>query len=234
MILKTGFHNHTKDDPKDPLSYSTFELIDEAKKNNYDILAITCHAKFVYKKEHIDYAQQKNILLVPGIEAEIEGKHVVVLGSNKDIEKVETFQDLNIYKNKNPNIFIIASHPFVPDRKQISLGKKLIENINLFDAIELSIFSNKIFNFNKKASNIAQKYNKPLIATSDVHCLKDLKRGYALVDAKEKTAEAVFDAIRQKKVENKMNSMGVFAMIEIKVKFFLKKLLHFFPRGNRN
>lgn len=224
MIIKTNLHLHTADDPKDKISYSAYEAINKAKEKGFGALAITCHKKVVFKKEYAAYAKQKGILLISGLETEIEKKHIVILGCGQDAEKIKTFQELKNYKEKNPQIFILAPHPFVPDLKRVSLGRKLEQNIELFDAIELTIFSNKIFNFNKKAAKVAKKYNKPLIATSDAHQLKDLDRGYALVNANEKTTGAIFEAIKKGQFENRMNSMGILAMMEIKIKFILKEL----------
>jgi len=236
MQLKANLHTHTADDPIDKLSYSTYETIDKAKKQGFNILAFTFHGKFFYEKKYIDYAQQKGILLIPGIEQWIEKKHVVILNCDKKIEKVRTFEDLKKYKNLRPQTFVLAPHPFVWSSK--SLGKKLIQNIRLFDAIELSIFSNKIFNFNKKAEKIAEKYNKPIIATSDTHFLKALKRSYCLIEIPtprhivegrdpdrsvgKKTAEAIFDAIKKRNFKNKVNSLNIFEMIFYRIKATLR------------
>lgn len=223
MLLKANFHMHTREDPVDKISYTIYKAIDHAAKSGFDVLTFTPHRKFVCKQEYVDYASQKNVLLIPGIEANIEKKHVVILNCDESINFIKTFKDLKVYKKKNPQIFVFAPHPFVLSSK--SLGKKLLENIDLFDAIELSVFSNKIFNFNEKAVSVAEKYNKPLIATSDTHFLKDLGRGYVLIETQKKTAEAVFEAIKNKNFENKMDSMGILAMLEFQIKAKTRYLL---------
>jgi predicted metal-dependent phosphoesterase TrpH len=96
----------------------------------------------------------------------------------------------------------------------------------LFDAIELTVFSNKIFNFNKKTRAVAEKYNKPLVATSDTHFLKDLERGYALIDANQKTPEATFEAIKKRSFKNQLSPMSPLAMLEFRIKGILRKILH--------
>jgi len=220
MELKINFHSHTGDDPKDKIKYSAFELIDEAKKLNFDVLAITCHYKFTHKKEYARYAEKKNILLIPGIEAKIEKKHVIILNCDKKAEEIKTFNELKEYKKQNPRIFIIAPHPFVPNIPRVSLAKKLVRHIDLFDAIELTVFSNKFFNFNKKARLIAEKYDKPLVATSDTHYLRDLNRGYIVIDAREKTVEAILQALKQKNHKNKITPMSPLDMLKFKTMRF--------------
>jgi len=242
---------HTADDPADRpiISYDTYQAIDYAHQLGFEALAITFHKNFGWTKEFNNYAQQKNILLIPGIEATIEKKHVVILnlpaeaGCEKDAEKIKTFEDLKKYKNLRPQIFVLAPHPFVWDSK--SLGKKLIQNIDLFDAIELTIFSNspphqkrqslfsalhfclfwcggEIFNFNKKAKLIAKKYNKPLVATSDTHYLNMFKRGYCLIDVKNKTIADILNAIKNKKITNKVQPMRLLTMLVFRVKGLTK------------
>jgi len=146
----------------------------------------------------------------------IKRKDIIVLNCGKEIEKVKSFQELADFKEKNPRIFILAPHPFLFGLKK--LGRRLLENIELFDAIEMTVFSNKTFNFNKKAVEIAEKYNKPFIATSDTHFLNDLERGYALINAPQKTIESIFEAVKKGNFQNKMNSMSPFAMIKHNIK----------------
>ena len=233
MILKTNLHFHAANDEK-AVRYDIYQGIDRAKKREFDVLAYTSHKKFGFRQEYADFAAKKEILLIPGIEAEIERKHVVILNCNKGAEELKTFKELADYKKKNPQIFILAPHPFVFSLK--SLYSKLLENIDLFDAIELTVFSNKIFNFNKKATEVAIKYQKPLIATSDTHFLKDLNRGYCLIDVEvptlrpcvggrdpdrnvgKKTMESIFTSLKKGNFENKLDNMGLFAMAEFQLK----------------
>ncbi|MFC1751702.1 PHP-associated domain-containing protein, partial [Patescibacteria group bacterium] len=85
-------------------------------------------------------------------------------------------------------------------------------NIDLFDAIELTVFSNRLFGFNKSATKVAKKYNKPLIATADAHTLEYLKRGYTLIESEEKTPSAIFKAIKNGHLENKTTAMSLITM----------------------
>jgi predicted metal-dependent phosphoesterase TrpH len=216
MILKTNLHFHTGGDPEDKISYSVYEALDKAHQLGFEVVAITCHKKVAHQKEYADYALKKNILLVAGLEASIEGKDILILNCGKTAENVKTLADLRTYKKNNPQIFIMAPHPFVRSKK--SLEEKLLENLDLFDAIEQTIFSNKIFNFNTRARQIAEKYGKPFVATSDTHFLGDLEHGYALIDAESKDTRAVFSAIRENKFKNKISPLGPLAMLKFKLK----------------
>ncbi|MCK4540305.1 PHP domain-containing protein [Candidatus Parcubacteria bacterium] len=230
MRLKVNLHLHTSQDPKHFLHYSIFQAIDRAAKSGFDVLALTCHEKFAYKKEYGDYACKKNILLIPGIEASIERKDVLILNCDKQAENIKNFSQLKHYKEKNKKIFIIAPHPYLSDFSQVSLQKKLDEHIDLFDALELTIYCNKYFNFNKKALAAADKYNKPIIANSDTHFLKDLEKGYFFVEVEKKEARLIFEAIKMKKVSNIIRPMGFFEMFVFRIHCLLEKPFVFFKK----
>ena len=201
MKLKSNFHFHSSEDPYEKhLDYTFKEAIDYAAQRNFQVLAITLHGTFGYTKELSRYAQEKNILLVPGIEQFIENKHVLILGCQKDIEQVQTFAELRKYKKENPQICIIAPHPYFPGR--ISLQQKLAQNQDLFDAIEKSWFYTRWIDQNKKAQAFAQKLSLPYLATSDTHFLKYLNNAFANIEVSEKTIPAVLGAIKAGNFQN--------------------------------
>ncbi|MBI5732565.1 PHP domain-containing protein [Candidatus Jorgensenbacteria bacterium] len=201
MKLKCNIHFHTADDPQDRfITYTFAEGIAKAKELGFEAIALTCHNKFVNLTAYRDLALEHNILLIPGIERTIEGRHVVILNPDETIKAVSNFNELTEYKNSHPDIFIFAPHPFFYGN--YSLKEKLGLYINLFDAIEYSWFYSKWLNRNKDAERAAQKYKLPFIATSDTHDLWCLDKSYAIIDAEEKTIPAIFRAIRQGKFEN--------------------------------
>lgn len=224
MILKTNLHFHTSADDGKGVDYDIYQALDFAQKKGFDVLAYTSHKKFLFKQEYADYAARKGILLVAGMEKKIEGKEILLINCGEEAEEIKNFEDLAAYKNKETEVFVIAPHPFVWSFK--SLLSKLLKNIDLFDAVEMTVFSNKIFNFNKKAAEIAAKYKKPFIANSDSHALKDFDRGYSLVEAEQKTIESVLSAVKKGKFRNEMNSMDLPAMLKIQIRFNFYRILN--------
>ena len=81
MELKADFHMHTKDDPQDYkfVRHSAEELIDHAASLKFQVLSITNHDKITYSPYLREYAAHRGILLLPGAEATIEGKHVLII-----------------------------------------------------------------------------------------------------------------------------------------------------------
>jgi predicted metal-dependent phosphoesterase TrpH len=194
MNLKANLHFHTADDPQDWIPYTFFEGLDRAAVLGFKILALTCHRKAAATPEYVRYAAKRDILLIPGIELEIRGRHVVVLNVTAEAENIRTFDELRRYKKDHPEIFILAPHPFFYGN--YSLKKHLEKNVDLFDAVEKSWFYSENFDRNIGGKMIAKKHRLPYLATSDTHILRFLDASYATVTAPEKTIPAVFAAIK--------------------------------------
>ncbi|MDO8571157.1 MAG: PHP-associated domain-containing protein [bacterium] len=199
MNLKTNLHFHCKEDPSDHIDYTFEEGMDRAAELGFEVMALTLHNAFGYTASRAQYAASKNILLIPGIEKTIEGKHVVILNCDKDSEMVNTFAELRTYREKHPDVFILAPHPYYP---LFSLQEELEKNIDLFDAIEQSWYYSKSIDGNKKAQDSARKHRLPFIATSDTHTLKFMNRSYAIIDAGEKTVSESLTAIKKNMFKN--------------------------------
>ncbi len=196
-MLKADLHLHAGEDKFHKLGYSSKELIDLAAQQGFEVLALTFHKDVFYYRELGEYAKNKGILLIPGVEREIEGKEVLIYNvTDEEAKKTNTFDDLRALRKKK-DIIIIAPHPYF--KRGECLGKKLEENIDLFDGIEYSHFYLKSFNLNRKAENIAKKHSLPLIGTSDAHNLWQLGYTYAMIDSGKDMA-LVFKAIRKGKV----------------------------------
>jgi hypothetical protein len=218
-MLKSDFHIHTNEDRKDRwIRYNAKELINRASKLGFDAVSITNHGTFTYNEELAEYARQKNVLLIPGIEAYIEGRHVVVLNAAKEIEDVRTFSQLKEYKRKNPNIFVMAPHPFYPVFK--SIHKRFFKHHDVFDGVEYSQHYSRFFNiFNKKAVKEAKRYKKSLVGTSDSHKHYQFNKTYSLVDA-DKDIDSVIYALKENKVEIKTKPLSVFDCLRTVGTFF--------------
>ncbi|MDP2643230.1 MAG: PHP-associated domain-containing protein [Candidatus Peregrinibacteria bacterium] len=228
-FLKCQFHTHAAGDGIDHISHTPKKLIDEAKKLGYDVLSITSHRKVIFTKELKSYAQKKGILLIPGIEFEINGKHILGINIDKKIEKIKTFGDLKKYKSTHKDCLIIAPHPFFPGK--VTLKKDLPTNIELFDAVEHSFCYTSTKNYNKEAESIAKKYKLPMIATADCHDLENLDISYSLVES-QKTTKQIIETIKKssflnKKIKLVSQPISYFKIAKLiakqEIKNFLKK-----------
>ncbi|MFA6549968.1 MAG: PHP-associated domain-containing protein [Candidatus Gracilibacteria bacterium] len=207
MPLKAQLHVHSKSDKRDYISSSEKQIIDKAHSFGYEVIAFTCHDSVIFSEELKKYAEKKGILLIPGIEKEIEKCHIVILNANKNAESVHTFKDLKKYKKAHPESIIFAPHMYYPRHFFIKNWPKTIKNLELFDAIEYSYFYTKLYNlYNEKAELLAKKYHVPMIGTSDNHILKYFDKTYSLIDA-EKNWKSIENAIKKGKIEIKTKPM---------------------------
>ena len=212
-MLKAQLHIHTKEDPQDYrfVRYSAKELINRAAERGFDVLAITCHNRVVYNQELKDYAQKRNILLIPAVERTIQGKHVLIYNINEEESRqITSFEKLKQWRekkqNENKSFLVVAAHPFFFGSS--CLKNNIIKHFGLFDAWEYSFFYTKIFNANKKMLKLARKYQKPIIGNSDVHKMPDLDRTYSMINSDKKMG-SVFQAIKNNQVKVKTTPLSL-------------------------
>jgi predicted metal-dependent phosphoesterase TrpH len=195
--IKIDLHIHTLDDPKDALDYSAHELLERARALGFRVLAITLHDAVFDRAEVFTDAAQMGILLIPAAEMRLEGADVILLNvSAEEVDALRTFDDLaQLRARRGASLFTIAPHPFY--FMGGSIGDRLLQRIDCFDAIELCHFWTRLFNPNRRAVEIAQRFNKPLIATSDAHRLHAFGSNYtSLPPPAELTVENVIRALR--------------------------------------
>jgi predicted metal-dependent phosphoesterase TrpH len=195
--IKLDLHIHTLDDPKDKLDYSAHELLARARRLGFSVLAITLHDAVFDRPEVFAAAQRLGILLIPAAEMRIEGADIILLNvTAEDVEGLRNFDDVRqLRARRGQSLFTIVPHPFY--LLGGSIGKRLIGEIDCFDAIELCHFHKGIFNPNRRAMKVAEKFGKPLVATSDAHQLSAFGRHYtSMPRPSQLTAEPVLAQLR--------------------------------------
>ena len=192
--LKSELHTHTIDDPADGhlmIFHSAEQLIDRAREQGFEVVSITNHNQMLASPQLEEYAQKRGILLIPGVEATLRGKHVLLYNFT---DYTPSWKDLQVVgRHKGSQQLVIAPHPFFPSTT--SLRNQLLEWHHLFDAIEYNHFYLSWLNFNRRGEKIARRLDLPLIGNSDVHHLFQLGHTYTLVYA-EKDISSVVEAIK--------------------------------------
>jgi len=201
MKLKVDLHLHTADDLAEIAAgrknlIPPKELVDMAVEQKFDAIAISHHCVQYVNHELDEYAKQKGLILIPGVETFIQRKHVLLINFTTK-KYILSYHDL--LKHKNDDVLVIAPHPFY--FLSACLGNELIRNIECFDAIEYCHYYYKFFNPNRKAISVAKKYGLPVVGNSDTHRRFQFGSTYSYVYAEEKTIPAIIKAIKQGKVE---------------------------------
>jgi hypothetical protein len=213
-MLKADLHIHTAEDRHHKIKYTAKQVIDYAASEGFEVISITNHNILTYTKELGDYAKKKGILLIPGIEFEIEGKQVLIYGIKeseiKDITKLTELTKLR-------HALKIAPHPFY--HLSVCLGNLVA--YNFIDAIEYSFLHTHFINPNKKAEDISVELKKPLVGTSDAHHINQIGKTYSFIDAK-KDVSSVINAVKKGKVIVITKPLNIFEFI----KFLLNTFMH--------
>jgi predicted metal-dependent phosphoesterase TrpH len=196
-MLKVELHTHTDHDPLDRVPHTTHQLIDRAAALGYQALAITLHDRFYDPAVDAAYARERGVVLIPGIERSIAGRHVLMINFSAECGTVRTFEEIAALKARCRGL-VIAPHPFYPTSS--SLWSWLEKHGDLFDAVEFNAMYTRWVNFNRRAVDWALEKGKPLVGNTDLHRLEQLGTTYSLVDA-DPNPDAICDAIRDGRVQ---------------------------------
>ncbi len=195
--IKIDLHIHTLDDPKDVLDYSAHQLLERAKQLGFGVLAITLHDAVFDRAEVFADAAAMGILLIPAAEVRLQGADIILLNvTAAEVAALKSFDDARqLRARRGSSVFTFAPHPFYVLGG--SIGERLLQEIDCFDAIELCHFHKGLFDLNRRAVKVAAQFNKPLLATSDAHQLHAFGRHYTSIPRpSELTIEKVFAALR--------------------------------------
>ncbi len=196
--VKADLHLHTAEDPFDVIDYSAAELLRHASQRGFNVLAVTLHDKVFDDPEAFAQAEALGLLLIPAAELRIDGADVVLLNlTAQDAAKTHTFEDLRRLRARRGNsLLVFAPHPFY--RMGGSIGWRIEDHLDCFDAVEHCHFHVPFFNPNVPAQRLAARHRRPLLATSDAHRLRFFGENYSWLGLAEQetTIEGVFGAIR--------------------------------------
>jgi len=200
--LKCDLHTHVAGDRwKDhvaPEILSPVDFIDGASSMGFDVLSLTYHDFLYHDPDVWAYAKERGVVLVPGIERSFDRRHVLLYNC-PHAESIKSLGALRHYRDLFPRCLVIAPHPFY--RGQVCLGRMLVRNIDCFDAIEYCHFYTRLFNPNRTAVRVARKFSLPMVGCSDAHRMEDFAGTYSYVYARERSVEAVTEAVKAGRVE---------------------------------
>jgi predicted metal-dependent phosphoesterase TrpH len=197
FVLKVELHAHTDGDPADRIDHSTRELVDHAASLGYGAIAVTLHDRYFDPAPDDAYARERGIVLLPGIERTIGGRHVLLINFPPECAEVGSFEDIERLKSRSGGL-VVAPHAFYPIPS--ALGRALDRHARLVDAVEVNAMYTSTLDFNRRAIAWARAHAKPLVGNTDLHLLAQMGTTYSLVDA-EPDPDSICDAIRNGRVE---------------------------------
>lgn len=208
---RVELHSHCQGDPVDTyLSHTLFEQIDRAKEVGLDALAVTWHQRVCADPEAVAYARRRGLLLISGMETEIDHRHLVVVNlAEGDLPGETTWDEIRALRARKPEVLVIAPHPFYPHFT--CLGNSMNDNADCIDAVEWCQLHVRWlpgrFNPNLRAERWAHRHGKPMLACSDAHSLNAIGRNASAVEADDLTPEALVAAIRAGRISFHRHSL---------------------------
>ena len=138
-MLKVDLHLHTDDDPTDLIRHTGKELVDRAAALGLSALAITLHDRQLRDEALADYARERGVVLIPGVERTIGGKHVAtrrggdfigeiaLLSTVKRTATVTATTQLRCFVLTRPDFRrVLDENPSVQRKVLEALGQRLV------------------------------------------------------------------------------------------------------------
>ena len=197
--MKCDLHIHTAysyDSEAEPN-----QIINAALKKKIDCIAITDHGEVKGALETIDYAKEKPILIIPGIEIKTKAGDMIGLNIREIIPNGLSPEE-TVEKIKKLGGLAVIPHPF----GWCCSFKDDLEGLkNKIDAIE--VFNASVFGKgNKKALAFAKNHNLAFTAGSDAHFPNFVGRAYLEIPGENLSIGEVLEKIKEK--EGKVGGEG--------------------------
>jgi len=196
--MRADLHIHTN------FSYdglpSPKEVVEMAILKKIDCIAICDHGEVKGAIEAQEFAKEKNILIIPGIE--IKSQEGDILGLNLK----EKIPDKLSAKETIEKIIRAGGFPVIPHPFDFFIYFKGIENLASFfqeRGVAIEVFNASLFfSFsNFEAQEFAKKHNLSFTAGSDSHCLDFLGKAYLEIPKENLKIEEVLEEIKKKNVK---------------------------------
>ena len=200
------------------------EMVEAALKKGINCLVISDHGEIKGTREAIEYAKDKPILIIPGIE--IKSKKGDILGLNvKEIIPNKLSAEETIKKIKELGGLAIIPHPFgwfIGFRGNL---EKIIKEIDGIEVLNASLFTG-----NKKALDFAQKFNLPFTAGSDAHFPGFVGKAFLEIPGENLSIKEVLEKIKNREGKLASSEANFFEKIINHSKSSIAKLKQAFPR----
>ncbi len=174
-------------------------MLEHAKRNGLDAIAITDHDAIEESLRARELAEDDELVVIPGIEVTCSDGHVLALGVEELLPKGRPFAE-TVDSIHDRGGTAVVPHPYQDFRRGVLANISEAE-VPAADAVE--VFNSRYLTgkTNQQARDLALEYDMPMTAGSDAHIAEMVGKGTTLVDADERTADAILAAIREGRTE---------------------------------
>ncbi|SFB98588.1 hypothetical protein SAMN05444422_103361 [Halobiforma haloterrestris] len=194
-MLSVELHVHSS------LSYdgrdSVELLLEQAEAVDLDAIAVTDHDEIDASLEAAERAAEYGLVGIPGIEISSKAGHILGLGVEEAIPPGLSYET-TLEKIREQGGLAVIPHPFQESRHGV-MARISREELAKGDAIE--VYNSRLLTgrANRQAERFAKSRNLPMTAGSDAHIGEMVGQAVTRVDADERSADAILEAISQGK-----------------------------------
>ena len=190
-VLSVELHTHSSlsHDGRDPVDH----LLEQAASVGLDAIAVTDHDEIEASLDAVEMAPEYGLIGIPGMEITPAVGHVLALGVSETIPAGLSFET-TLDRIHDQGGIAVVPHPFQSSRHGVAPHIST-ETLASADAIE--VYNSRLLTgrSNRKAERFAAFHDLPMTAGSDAHIAEMVGQAVTEVDADERTAESVLDAI---------------------------------------
>ncbi len=172
MVVDLHMHTSWSHD----CSIDAAELVDHAEAEGLGAIAVTDHNVFGGALETVDYARDRDLIVIPGEEVKTDNQgEVIGLFLEREIPRGLTFAD-TIAAIREQGGLVYVPHPF--DRLHAIPDPQTLHR-HLADIDVLEVYNARLLfeAYNDEALRFARKYNLTMGAGSDAHVLQGVGTG---------------------------------------------------------
>lgn len=213
-------HSELSHDARAPVEV----ILDHAEDIEMDAIAITDHDRIENALRAKKLAEDRDLVVIPGVEVSTSNGHLLALGVEQRPKKGKKLQD-TIEAVRAMGGTAVVPHPF-----QVTRHGARKRHIKDCDAIE--VYNPWLFTGlrNRRAKKFARNRDIPGVAFSDAHVAGMIGRAHTMIRAEPPlTPEKVLDAIKggNESIEGKRQPIPVSAWNYTKCA--VRKLAYFMP-----
>jgi predicted metal-dependent phosphoesterase TrpH len=194
-VLSVELHVHSSlsYDGRDPIDL----ILEQAEAVGLDAIAITDHDEIDASLEAAARAPEYGLVGIPAMEISSKAGHILGFGIEKEVPPGLSYES-TIEAIHDQGGLAVIPHPFQQSRHGVT-ARVDPEELTKGDAIE--VYNSRLLTgrANRQAERFAASHNLPMTAGSDAHISEMVGQAVTRVDADERSAESILEAIREGK-----------------------------------
>jgi predicted metal-dependent phosphoesterase TrpH len=210
LKLKMDLHVHTNAS-EDGVS-TVYDVIRSAKKKGLDGIAITDHDVPMTEERAAKMSQDKDFLLIPGVEVSTDAGHLIILNPRRNFPVDSPFLE-TVKSALSEGSILIIPHP--TDPLSHGVGKEAVRSTLSF-SLPLEIMNaSTLRRYNNSAGKLAKLLALPVVGGSDAHVETAVGDAYTIVETKAHSVEAILEAIKNGKTSVYGTETSIITMLEM-------------------